>query len=292
LVDSVYLGWYPLLSDTRGGPFWRRVNVMAASPFLKQYGPWAVVTGASSGIGRAFAGKLASSGLSLVLVGRSQEALIRLEEELSKAHGTQSRLIVADLGEASGVEKVILETKDLEVGLFVASAGFGSSGPFLDADPETEGTMIEVNCLALMKLTHALGGKMAAQGRGGVILLSSLVSWQGAPFSATYSATKAFVQSLAESLSVEWKPKGVHVQSCAPGPVISSFGERANMAITSGATPEEVAETSLRHLGRRSLVIPGLMSKVLSYSLFLTPRPLRVQIMKKVMSGLTKSETS
>ncbi len=252
-----------------------------------RYGPWAIVTGASSGIGEAFATELAASGINVVLVARNEAALTNLESILRKAHSVQVRVIAADLSEGLGVNKVIESTKDLEVGLLVASAGFGSSGPFLAADIADHQNMLSVNCDALMTLTHAIGSRLNAQRRGGVILLSSLLAWQGVPNSAVYAASKAFVQSLAEALSLEWNSNGVDVLSCAPGPVLTAFEKRANMTIKAGATAEQVAKASLQALGRRSLVIPGVLSKVLSYSLFTCPRPWRVHIMKQVMAGLS-----
>jgi len=252
-----------------------------------QYGPWAIVTGASSGIGHAFATELATAGLNVVLVARNESALANLELILRKAHSVQTRVIVADLAESAGVISVIEGTKDLEIGLLVASAGFGSSGPFLAADIAEHQNMLSVNCDALMTLTHAIGARLNAQRRGGVILLSSLLAWQGVPNSAVYAASKGFVQSLAEGLSLEWKSNGVDVLSCAPGPVLTAFEKRANMTIKAGATAEQVAKASLRALGKRSVVIPGVLSKVLSYSLFTCPRPWRVHIMKQVMAGLS-----
>jgi short-subunit dehydrogenase len=147
--------------------------------------------------------------------------------------------------------------------------------------------MVDLNCRSIVEITHAIGSKMVERRRGGIVLLASLLGWQGAPLSATYSATKAFVQSFAEALHIEWKSKGVDVLSSAPGPVISGFGDRANMSIQSGATPTEVALESLNALGRRMTVVPGRLSKLLTWSLWLCPRSWRVRIMQKVMSGLS-----
>ena len=260
---------------------------MSRESFLTSYGPWALVTGASSGIGRAFACELASRGLNVILVSRTKSTLTELSLHLEGSYGVKTRVVDADLGDATGVAEVIETAKSLDVGLYVASAGFGTSGPFVDADVSNEVDMIQVNCVAAVELTHLAANQMRKRGRGGIILLASLVGWQGVPLSATYSGTKAFIQSFAEAIRIELKHSGLDVLSVAPGPVLSSFDRRANMKIERGVTPETVALESLRALGRKATVFPGAISKILTYSLFTAPRSLRVQIMRKVMSGLS-----
>lgn len=125
-----------------------------------------------------------------------------------------------------------------------------------------------------------------------MILLTSLVGWQGVPQSAHYSATKAYVQSLAEALRVELKPKGIDVLACAPGPVHSGFAMRANMVMSAAVLPPVVARESLRALGRKGTVIPGGLSKLLTYSLLPLPRVLRTRILAQVMAGMTKHQTA
>lgn len=260
---------------------------MSREQFFVSYGPWALVTGASSGIGRAFAYELASCGLNIILVARNKLVLDEVAIDLQRNFGVKTSVLVADLGERSGVEAVLEQVKSFEIGLYVASAGFGTSGPFVDADLSEEVDMIQVNCVAAIELTHAVANQMKPRRRGGIVLLASLVGWQGVPLSATYAATKAFVQSFAEAIRVELKHVKIDVLSVAPGPVLSGFDQRANMKINHGATAEQVASEALRALGRRTTVVPGAISKVLTYSLFTVPRTLRVQIMRRVMSGLS-----
>jgi short-subunit dehydrogenase len=255
--------------------------------FALRYGPWAVVTGASDGIGRSFAAAIAKSGLNLVIVARREDALRDLAERLRHDYRVAVTAIVADLSSSEESARIERETRDLDVGLLIAAAGFGVSGPFVDNDIYVELNMIDVNCRALAQLTHAFARRFATRKSGGIILMSSLVAFQGVPLAANYAATKAYVQTLAEGLHDELRPLGVDVLASAPGPVKSGFGHRAGMRIGAGQTPDAVAEASLKALGRRMTVRPGFLAKALEASLKPLPRGGRVKIMARVMAGLT-----
>ena len=237
----------------------------------ERYGPWAIVTGASDGIGREFAWRLAASGVNVVLVARRQDVLDVLASELRAKHGVEVLVVAADLATTVGVDAVLAGSARLDVGLLVAAAGFGTSGAFLDGDVATELEMIDVNCRSVAALTHHLGKRFARQRRGGIVLLSSLVAFQGVPRAANYAATKAYVQSLAEGLRVELAPFGVDVVASAPGPIRSGFGARAAMTMGLAQTPAAVAQVTLDALGRRGTVRPGWLSKLLELSLALLP---------------------
>ncbi|MDJ0514186.1 MAG: SDR family oxidoreductase [Methyloceanibacter sp.] len=254
---------------------------------MDRYGPWAVITGASDGIGRAIATELAAEGFSLVLVARRKAILSEFAEELGAQYGTETRIIDADLGSNEGTRSVEAKTKDLDVGLLVAAAGFGTSGPFVEGDVDTELDMIAVNCGAIAALVHVFARRLVERGRGGIVLMSSLVAFQGVPRATNYSATKAYVQSFAEGLAVELSPYGVDVVASAPGPVRSGFDKRAGMTLSMAQTPEEVAKGTLRALGRRVTVRPGFLAWALETSLALLPRRGRTWMMTRVMAGMT-----
>ncbi|MBI4940880.1 MAG: SDR family NAD(P)-dependent oxidoreductase [Actinobacteria bacterium] len=248
-------------------------------------GTWAVVTGASDGIGAAVARRLAARGDDLVLVARRQD---RLEEvaRAAAAHGVRTLVVAADLAEPAGVRRVLEETAGLDVGLLVAAAGFGSGGDLVDADVETEASMLRVNCEAVVRLCHGFGSRFVARGGGDIVLLSSIVAFQGVPGQATYSATKAFVQAFAEALGRELRPRGVRVLSVAPGPVRSGFGERAGLDLTAGAPPDDVARALVSRLGRPGTLFPGRLSKVLRAALAGLPRGLRTTVLGRVVAGM------
>lgn len=258
------------------------------NPDPKQYGPFALVTGASNGIGRACAVALAAAGFNLVLVARRADPLNELSAQLAAEHGITARVYSGDLSQPEAITALCDQTDDLDIGLVVAAAGFGSAGPFLEQDRETELAMIDLNCRAVADLVHRFGERMAGRGRGGIILFGSLVGWQGVPNSATYAATKAFVQSFAEGLHHELSPLGIHVLSAAPGPVASGFASRARMQLGATDTPEVVARSALAALGRRQTVVPGLLGWLLTWSLSLLPRRVRTAIMGQIMRTMAK----
>lgn len=256
--------------------------------FRARYGPWAVVTGASSGIGREIALSLAEAGLSLVLVARSQDVLEQTAADMAARHGIETRVVATDLALETGVEAVETATSDLDVGLLVAAAGFGTSGPFLDSSLEKELEMLTVNCRAPLAMTLHFGRRFAERGHGGVVLMSSIVGFQGTPNAAHYAATKAYVQTLAEALHAELTLLGVDVLASAPGPTDSGFATRAGMRMSQALKPVDVAQPTLDALGHGPTVLPGMLSKLLAYSLAPLPRWARVRIMGRVMGGMTR----
>ncbi len=197
-----------------------------------------------------------------------------------------------DLSDPEAVRGLLTMTEPAPVGLVVAAAGFGSIGTFLDQDGGSESNMVDLNCRSVVELSYGFGHRMAAQRRGGIVLFGSLVGFNGAPLSATYAATKGFVQSFAEGIASEMRPLGVDVLSVAPGPVGTGFAARAGMQMGQSATPETVACSALAALGRRTTVRPGFLAKFLGYSLAMLPRWGRVQVMGLIMKGMIGKDTA
>ena len=264
----------------------------AAKPqnhWFSEYGPTALITGASDGIGQAFAQHLYEAGFNLVLVARRGEKLRELADQLPKRRSVEIRVVEADLSDDGGVARVFEETRHLEIGLLIACAGFGTSGELIDSPRHLELELIDVNCRAVLALTHTFAQRFVKQRRGGIILMSSIVAFQGVPRAANYAATKAYIQTLAEGLHTELAPYGVDTIACAPGPIHSGFAKRANMQMGLALQPQAVVASTLSALGRRTTVRPGWLSKLLETSLKL-PRWARIRIMTVVMKGMTNHQ--
>ena len=261
------------------------------SRLRSRYGQAAVVTGASSGIGEQFARGLAAEGFDLLLVARRNEVLCQLAEELRGKHAISVHVLAADLADPASADTVVSKAREMGVGLLICAAGFGTSGAFIEGTLADECAMVDVNCRSLMTLTWHFGKWFTDRRRGGIVLMSSLLGFQGVPRAANYAATKAYVQSLAEGLHHELKLFGVDVLASAPGPVHSGFGGRANMQMGMALRPQDVAAETLSALGRRATVRPGWLSKALEWSLKPLPRWGRVRMMGVVMRGMTRLRT-
>lgn len=244
---------------------------------------WAVITGASEGIGRAIAFELAARKVRLVLCARRQTLLEELAGELRARFNIETMVVSADLGTMAGLVFLKEKTDGLDVGFLIAAAGYGQSVDFLKGYDEAD--MVAVNCTASAVLVRHYGAQMASRKRGAIILFSSIVAFQGAPFSANYAATKAYIQTLAEGLYHEFKPYNVSVVCVAPGPVDTGFAARANMLMGKAETAETVAKATVNAIGNSFLVRPGFLGKLLGYSLGMLPRSLRVVIMGRIMGA-------
>lgn len=198
--------------------------------------------------------------------------------------------VEADITDEQGIQKIIEAAESVDVGLLVNNAGLATSGYFSDSSLEAECYQLKLNCEAVLRLTYHFAKHFKTQKRGGIIMLSSLVAFQGVPFAAGYAASKAYVQSLAEALAVEMKPFNVDILSAAPGPVQTAFEKRADMKMENAAQPEEIGVPILKALGKQKHVVPGILSKVLTYALRTAPRSLKVLIMGAIMGGFTQHQ--
>ena len=230
----------------------------------------AVVTGASSGIGLAFAERLAREAWDLVLVARRRERLEELAGRLREAHARRVDVLAADLTDPAGVHAVeerIAAERNRE--LLVNNAGLGTSGAFAELDRDGEEQELRLNVVALVRLTHAALEAFRERGHGTVVNVSSLAGFQPAPFNATYGATKAFVNSFTQALHEELRGTGLRVQLLCPGFTRTEFQDVAGVDTTevpafAWMEPEAVVAASLEGLRRGELlVIPGAGNKVL-----------------------------
>jgi len=254
----------------------------AAETFRARYGPWAVVAGGSEGLGEEFARQLATRGLNLVLIARRREPVERLAAELRTSAGVDVVAAPLDLAAPDLAERITDVTRDRDVGLGVYNAAFSAIGPFLDQDLATKLRTVDVNCRGPLVLAHVLGPRLAARGRGGLILMSSLAGTQGSPLVATYAATKAFNLVLGESLWDELRTHGVDVLTCRAGATRTPNFEatRPNTDGTPVMAPGPVVAAALAALGRKPSVVPGWANRAAGFVLGrLLPRRTAIRIM-------------
>lgn len=245
--------------------------------FLRRFGPWALVTGASSGIGEALARGLAGRGLSVVLVARRRDRLEALGKELVELHGVDARVLEADLQVAEAVVALGEATADLDVGLVCANAGFGHKGAFHEAPAAELSRLVDVNCRGTMLLAHTFAPRLVARRGAGLVLTSSTASFQPVPYTAVYAASKAFDSFLAEALAEELRPHGVRVVSLCPGATDTEGPRRTGVDPRDTPfvmTADEVAAITLDALERSRAVrvIPGLTNRLNAAVMGVLPR--------------------
>lgn len=255
-----------------------------------RYGEYALITGASSGIGAEFAVQLAAAGLNLVLVARRKDRLDALAQRLRAAHGTTTEVIELDLAAGGAVAELARRTAHLDTGLVIASAGVVTSGPFLANDLAAELALLHLNLVVPAELAHVYGRVLARRGRGGIVLVSSAVAFAPVPYTANYAAAKACTASLGQALHYELKAAGVDVLTLAPGPVRTEGADAAE-GIDFGKLPvpamqpAPVVRAALRALGRRPLVIPGTLNKASDFAgKYLIPRRAQIAMFGALVS--------
>lgn len=230
------------------------------SDFLEKYGPWAIITGASSGIGAEFARQIAAKGLNVVLVARRKQLLEALASELSEAHKIEVKVIESDLSVDGFQNDILDETNDLDIGLLVNNAGMNCEGSFYRRDLDRNLQMLQLNMKAPYVLAYEFGKHFLSRGRGGIIFTSSVSAFNAHPYLTHYAATKAYILSLAEGLNYEFKEKNVDVLALCPGFTKSEMtkGLKDNPMLME-ATP--VVQAALDGLGKKVSVIPGFLNK-------------------------------
>jgi short-subunit dehydrogenase len=248
-----------------------------------------LITGASSGIGEAFARRLAARGENVLLVARSEEKLASMCNELGRASNINAQYVALDLTEEDAAGRLFEETKrrGLEVETLINNAGFGSMGDFARLDIKRELGMIDLNIKSLVALTHYFIKPMRERKSGTIINVASTAAFQGVPGMATYAATKAFVLSFSEALWVENSSAGVHVMALCPGVTETNFFAAANAErppMRAAQTSDQVVDTALSGLKRRkSHIISGWTNYFMAESERLVPRWIVARIAGKAM---------
>lgn len=248
---------------------------------------WAVVTGASSGLGREFALALAKRGHPVLAVARRGDRLSALADEVS-AGGGRVEPLIADLSTAAGIETVLATAAALEVDVLVNNAGLATYGSFVSLSPERERELVRLNVEAVIALARGLLPAMLARGRGGLINVASQMAFQPMPYFASYAASKAFVLSFTEALAEEVRGSGVRVTAVAPGFISTEFAEVAGSRnaerLFPHLKPRRVVESALRaHDRGRTVKVVGGLYAFLTFAGRFAPRTALRRLMSRVL---------
>src|SRR5437868_4530949 len=231
-----------------------------------RFGPWAVITGASSGIGKEFARQIAASGVSVALVARRESLLRTVGAECTQASGVQHRIIPLDLSEPDFLPALADATGDLDIGLVVSNAGTPNPGEFLKLDRQLLQAALRLNTMAHLDITHHFGAKLAERRRGGLVLIGSVGAEIGVPFLANDGGAKAYIHSLGEALHYEFKPQGVYV-TVVPPPltdtaVLAKLGFDPRTMPMKPMSVEQCVSEGLNALREnRSRIVPGRLNR-------------------------------
>ncbi len=258
----------------------------------------ALVTGASSGIGAAFAAELASVGAHLILVARSEDKLHALADRLATQHAIRAEVIATDLSHADAAHNVFTEVqrRGLTVDILINNAGFGTYGPFETLDAEREQQEIRLNVATLVDLTHRFLPPMVARRQGAIINIASVAAYQPSPYAAVYGASKAFVLSFTEALWGEYRTKGVRILALSPGATSTEFFAVAGAqgAVPGNMeTPETVVRVGLRALEQgRPSVVSGRQNALLANLPRFFPRGFVVRLTLLALKQIERSARS
>jgi uncharacterized protein len=242
---------------------------MRASIDSKRFGPWALVTGASSGIGLEFARQIAASGINVVLAARREALLKQAGAAIASDFGVTYRVAVADLAVDGSIGPLAAATDDIDVGLVISNAGTADPGPFLHKDRDTLAALLRLNTLAHLDIALHFGRRLAARRSGGLLLVGAMGAHTGIPLMANEAGAKAFVHSFALSLHDEFRPLGVHVTVLPPGPtdtpVLAKLGLDPKAMPMKPMPVERCVYEGLEALAKnRPMIIPGRLNRIMN----------------------------
>lgn len=252
-----------------------------ADALKQKYGEWALVTGASSGIGEQFARVLARKGFNLIVTARRTDLLSQLAAELSRQHGIEARVVACDLSSDAQVDQLIAQAGAVPLGIVISNAGFGAKGEFLKHDAAHMESMIRTNCMATIRLAYGLLPAMVGRRRGAYVFTGSIEGYLPFPYSAPYAASKAFIHSLGAALFEEMRPHNVDVLVLSPGATdtdapVSQGVPKENLS--GMMQPAVVAEQTLDQIGKTVYFTPGFNNRLFMGFLGMLPRKLGLRL--------------
>jgi uncharacterized protein len=268
------------------------VSAAKKQGFFSKYGPWALIAGSAQGMGEAYAEAFAGNGLNLVLLDRDGKALESQRKRMARKHAVQVRALQCDLADTPAIEGILDQLEELEIGMLVFNAAAADTGAWLDVPLQRKRMVVSVNVLTPLLMVDRLSRQMAARGRGGIILTSSMSALQGAPRQGVYAATKAFDLILGETLWAELRAHGVDVLAFIPGMVRTPAFERTGASQSASALmpplePAQAVAEALAALGRHPSWIPGRVWRIAALATSkLLPRRLAIAAVGERMKQL------
>jgi uncharacterized protein len=257
--------------------------------FQKKYGPWAIITGATSGTGFQFAQQLAEKGIHLVLVARGEKALFETEKLIRDLYHVEVKIVSTDLSNPASVSDIDKITEQLDVGLLINNAGYSITGEFHDQNWGEQSKLLETILRTPMALAHTFAKRMINRGKGGIILVSSSVAYTPMPLWSVYSAGKAALLAFGESVSQELKKYNVDVLTVCPGAMRTKFQERSGISSSNLMEPEKVTAMTLRSLGTKNVILPGISNKLIFEGFGrIFPRNIRLPLFERLMRKMQR----
>lgn len=251
---------------------------------------WVLITGASSGIGRAFAIKFAELGYNLVLISRNKVELEKIKTKLSSEYNIEVEIFALDLTIEDNYNKISDVIKDKNIEYLINNAGFGLSNEFYKQDIKILKDMIKLNCLAPTVITKLVIDKMIMQRKGNIVFLGSILAFMPTPYSAVYSATKSFNEVLGGALWYELKKYNIHVLAINPGSTKTNFHDTAGLKLNSlYRNPEDVVKTTLKYLGKKPTVLDGFYNKLIVVLNRIVSRKILINLTGKIFKNMLKN---
>ena len=260
----------------------------------RQFGPWALVTGASSGIGKEFARQIAAAGINVVLVARREALLVEVGRIISQDFDVEQRVIAIDLSQEGFLTRLAEATNDLDIGLVISNAGTGNPGEFLKLDRQLLQATLRLNTMAHLDIAHYFGRKLAERRRGGLILIGSMGAEIGVPFMANDGGAKAYIHSLGEALHYEFKSFGVHVTvvpaALTNTPALAKLGfDPRTMPMKPMSVEQCVSEGLNAVRENRSMIVPGRINRIMNA---LVPASVKRSMTAKMLGKTLATETA
>jgi len=261
-------------------------EIIEQNKFFEKYGPWALVTGASSGIGAEFCRQLCDRGINIIMVARRKNKMEELAASLVEKYTVEVKVIESDLSKVDFFGEIDSEISSIDIGLLINNAGFGVKGAFLTNSLERELELLNVNCRAPLELTYILGKKMVARKKGGIIFLSSVLGYTASPYFANYAASKAFNLFMGGALWSELKASGIDVSVLSPGSTKTEFDKVSEHEGFATMEAETVVKVGLRNIGQ-PYIVPGLRNKLAVLLLKLFPDKITTRLMGNIMRKMS-----